>query len=86
MNAVMRRLWWGASWHRQHRPHPKRIGCVDRSVVLIVSALTGRRTCSAGGQAPDRLGDGYAEISPSRRIEASARSCGNPGHWQRMMK
>jgi hypothetical protein len=27
-----------------------------------------------------------AKISPSRRIELSTRSCGSPGHWQRMMK
>jgi hypothetical protein len=26
------------------------------------------------------------KISPSRWIELSTRSCGNPGHWQRMMK
>jgi hypothetical protein len=28
----------------------------------------------------------YAKISPSRWIVANVCCCGNPGHWQRMMK
>src|SRR5271170_6161395 len=52
---------------------------------------TGHRKGYRGGKQEFRyelhLSHPYeAKISPSRRIDASACSCGSPGHWQRMMK
>lgn len=53
---------------------------------LSVSALTSAPCVPGALSGAGLLRRAYVKISPSRLIEASARSCGNPGHWQRMMK